>query len=187
MQIRKGTEKDIEEVSALYDAVNDYLERHTNYPGWRKDVYPIREDAAQGIAENNLFVAEAEGQVAGTFILRHRPEEAYALADWGNQLDYSEILVLYTFAVHPRFLRQGIGKRLMEFILAWAVREKIKAVRLDVYEKIRRPSACMSRWVFSMWTRWTWAMGCTGWTGSGCISGCCKSKTGIHRSAGEND
>ena len=135
MQIRKGTEKDIEEVSALYDAVNDYLESHTNYPGWRRGVYPTREDAAQGIAENNLFVAEAEGQIAGTFILRHRPGEAYALADWGNQLDYSEILVLYTFAVHPRFLRQGIGKQLMEFILSWAAREKIKAVRLDVYEK----------------------------------------------------
>lgn len=135
MQIRKGTEKDIEEVSALYDAVNDYLESHTNYPGWRKGVYPIREDAAQGIAENNLFVAEAEGQIAGTFILRHRPGEAYALADWGNRLDYSEILVLYTFAVHPRFLRRGIGKQLMEFILAHAAREKIKAVRLDVYEK----------------------------------------------------
>ena len=113
MQIRKGTETDIEEVSALYDAVNDYLERHTNYPGWRKGVYPTREDAAQGIAENNLFVAVIAGQIAGTFILRHRPEEAYALADWGNQLDYSEILVLYTFAVHPRFLRQGIGKQLM--------------------------------------------------------------------------
>lgn len=87
MQIRKGTENDIEEVAALYDAVNDYLESHTNYPGWRKGVYPIREDAAQGIGENDLFVAEAEGQIAGTFILRHRPEEAYALADWGNQLD----------------------------------------------------------------------------------------------------
>ena len=110
MQIRKGTETDIEEVAALYDAVNDYLESHTNYPGWRRGVYPTREDAAQGIAENNLFVAEAEGQIAGTFILRHRPEEAYALADWGNQLDYSEILVLYTFAVHPRFLRRGDRK-----------------------------------------------------------------------------
>ena len=43
--------------------------------------------------------------------------------------------MLYTFAVHPRFLRQGIGKQLMEFILGYAAREKIKAVRLDVYEK----------------------------------------------------
>lgn len=135
MQIRKGTENDIEEVAALYDALNDYLESHTNYPGWRKGIYPAREDAVQGIAENNLFVAVMDDKIAGTFILRHRPEEAYALADWGRELDYSEILVLYTFAVHPQFLHQGIGKQLMEFILAYAVRENIRAIRLDVYEK----------------------------------------------------
>ena len=73
-------------------------------------------------------------RIVGTFILRHRPEEAYALADWGRQLDYSEILVLYTFAVHPQFLHQGIGKKMLEFILSYAAREKNKAVRLDVYE-----------------------------------------------------
>lgn len=85
MQIRKGTENDIEEVTALYDALNDYLESHTNYPGWRKGIYPTRVDVAQGIAENNLFVAVIAGRIAGTSILRHRPEEAYALADWGKQ------------------------------------------------------------------------------------------------------
>ena len=179
MQIRKGTETDIEEVSALYDAVNDYLESHTNYPGWRKGVYPTREDAAQGIAENNLFVAEVEGQIAGTFILRHRPEEAYALADWGNQLDYSEILVLYTFAVHPRFLRQGIGKQLMEFILGYAAREKIKAVRLDVYEKNTPAIRLYEQMGFQYVDTVDLGYGCTGWIASGCISGCCKSKNGI--------
>ena len=134
MQIRKGTENDIAEVTALYDALNDYLESHTNYPGWRKGIYPTREDAAQGIAERSLFVAVIEGRIAGTFILRHRPEEAYALADWGRQPDYSEILVLYTFAVHPQFLHQGIGKKMLEFILSYAAEEKNQEVRLDVYE-----------------------------------------------------
>ena len=134
MQIRKGTENDIEEVAALYDALNDYLESHTNYPGWRKGIYPTREDAVQGIAEHSLFVAVIADKIAGTFILRHRPEEAYALADWGKQLDYREILVLYTFAVHPQFLHQGIGKKMLDFILSFATREKNKAVRLDVYE-----------------------------------------------------
>lgn len=37
MQIRKGTEDDVDEVSALYDELNDYLESHVNYPGWRKE------------------------------------------------------------------------------------------------------------------------------------------------------
>ena len=135
MQSRKGPEKDIGKISALYDELNDYLASHTNYPGWRRGIYPTREDAVQGIAENSLFAAVVGGKIAGTFILRNRPEEGYAQADWGNQLDYSEIFVLYTFAVHPRFLHQGIGKKMLEFIIAYAEQENRKAVRLDVYEK----------------------------------------------------
>lgn len=135
MQIRKGTENDIDELSALYDRLNDYLSSHENYPGWRKGVYPTREDAARGVGEGNLFVAVIGGRIAGTFILRHTPEAGYSLADWGEVLDDREVLVLYTFAVHPDFLRRGIGKKLMEYILSYASRENIKAVRLDVYEK----------------------------------------------------
>ena len=135
MRMRKGTTEDIDEVSALYDDLNDYLEGHTNYPGWRKGIYPAREDAVSGIEEKNLFVAVEDGKIVGTVILRHQPEKAYGLVDWKNQLDYSEIFVIYTFAVHPQFLGNGIGKRMMEFILSYAKERNMKAVRLDVYEK----------------------------------------------------
>lgn len=135
MQIRKGTQKDIDELSALYDELNDYLEHHINYPGWRKGIYPAREDAVCGIEEGNLFVAVIEGKIAGTVILRHRPEKGYELVDWKNHFDYSEIFTIYTFAVHPQFLGNGIGKKIMEFILEYAAQMKMKAVRLDVYEK----------------------------------------------------
>ena len=41
--------QDIEELSALYDELNVYLETYINYPGWRKVIYPIREDAEQTV------------------------------------------------------------------------------------------------------------------------------------------
>lgn len=135
MQIRKGSNADIEKVSALYDAICGHLESHTNYCGWRQGIYPAREDAAAGIEEQALWVADIDGRIAGTLILRHTPEEAYALADWDTALEYSEILVLYTFAVHPDFLHQGIGRQMLEFVLDYAAGENMKAVRLDVYEK----------------------------------------------------
>ncbi len=135
MVIRKGTIDDIDEVSALYDEACDYLQTHTNYPGWRKGIYPDRQDAERGIGEGSLFVAELEGEIAGTFILRHQPEAGYAMADWRTELPYSDILVVYTLAVSPRYSHQGIGERLMEFILSYAAQQGIKAVRLDVYEK----------------------------------------------------
>nr|WP_276207740.1 GNAT family N-acetyltransferase [Lysinibacillus sp. KCTC 33748] len=50
-------------------------------------------------------------------------------------LDYKDILVIYTFAVHPTYLKKGIGKRLMDFIIQYSKEMNIKAIRLDVYEK----------------------------------------------------
>lgn len=151
MQIRRGTERDIGEVAALYDSLNDHLACHTNYPGWRRGVYPTREDASQGIGENALFVAEEEGRIVGTVILRHRPEPAYAAADWHSRLDYSRILVVYTLAVHPACLHTGVGRGLMEFVLSHAARTGMKEVRLDVYEKntpaIRLYEGCGFRYV----------------------------------------
>lgn len=81
MEIRKGTPRDIDELSALYDALNDFLESHINYPGWKKGVFPVREDAETGIHENALFVAVENQQIVGTVILRHQPETGYELAN----------------------------------------------------------------------------------------------------------
>lgn len=135
MEIRKGTRQDIDELAALYEEMTDYLDCHVNYPGWKTGIYPIREDAVQGVMEGTLFVALEDGRVVGTVILRHQPEDAYDSADWHNDLGYEDILVVYTFAVRPQFLRQGIGRKIMEFVLDYAVDMGIKAVRLDVYEK----------------------------------------------------
>ena len=91
MEIRKGTINDISQIDNVYNELTDYLECHINYPGWKKGVYPTYEDAKQGIDEDSLFVAIEDGIVVGTFILRHKPEEAYKLADWHVDIDYSNI------------------------------------------------------------------------------------------------
>lgn len=135
LAIEKGTQKDIDELELLYDYLNIYLADHINYPGWKKGIYPARETAVDGVDEGNLFVARtAEGKIVGTMILRHKPETAYALADWHTELDYNDIIVIYTLAVHSDYLHNDIGKMLMEFIISYAKKTKMKAIRLDVYE-----------------------------------------------------
>lgn len=135
MIIEKATELDINELEELYNTLNDYLACHINYPGWIKNIYPVRDTAIAGIEEKSLFVARINGRIAGTVILRHKPEPAYEQADWGMDLDYKDILVVYTFAVHPDYLRKGIGKSLMKFIIEYSTKMNMKAIRLDVYEK----------------------------------------------------
>ena len=133
--IEPGTSSDINELENLYDELNDYLAATTNYPGWIKGIYPIREDAVAGVNENSLFVARRDGRIAGSVILNHQPEEAYANIKWKIDIDYSHILVVRTFVVHPSFLQMGVGRALMDYSLELAQRLGMSSVRLDVYEK----------------------------------------------------
>lgn len=135
LTIRPGTREDIDALAALYDACNDHLAATVNWPGWRKGVYPVRADAADGVRGSCLFVAEDEKGLAGSIILRAQQEPAYLGAHWQEALPESALLVVHTFVVAPRCLRQGVGARLLAFAEAHARQEGVRALRLDVYEK----------------------------------------------------
>lgn len=132
--IESGTTADIDELEKLYDDLNDYLSATTNYPGWIKGIYPIREDAVAGIENNTLFVVRHDGKIAGSIILDHHPDEAYNNVRWKIEADYSRIFVIRTFVVHPSFLKMGIGRVLMDYSFELAQQSGIKSIRLDVYE-----------------------------------------------------
>ncbi|MDT8719468.1 GNAT family N-acetyltransferase [Clostridium sp. 19966] len=132
--IELGQAKDINELEQLYNELNDYLEKGVNYPGWKKGIYPIRKNAADGIENSNLYVAKHNEKIVGSFILSHLPEPSYYKAKWRIESDYSDILVIYTFVVHPSFLKCGIGKALMDFSVEQGIKTNAKAIRLDVYE-----------------------------------------------------
>lgn len=134
LKMRLGMERDIDALTQLYDDINDYLEATNNYPGWKKGVYPARQDAVDGINEGCLFVVTENDEIIGSMILRHEPEPAYLKASWQAVLDYKKVLVIYTFVVMPQKLKQGIGKRMLEFVEQYGKDTKMKALRLDVYE-----------------------------------------------------
>lgn len=62
-------------------------------------------------------------------------------------LDAEDILVIHTFAVHPAYLKKGIGKKIMDFIIEHSKAMNIKAIRLDVYEKINLLSASIENMI----------------------------------------
>ena len=134
LKFEKGTEDDIDELEELYSSTIDFFSQHINYPGWKKGIYPSRETATEGVKEGNLYVVRSGNRIVGTAILRHKPEVAYFQAEWHVNLDYSDVFVVYTFAVHPSFMKKGVGKSLMNFIVDYSQKEKAKAIRLDVYQ-----------------------------------------------------
>lgn len=129
-----GKTNDIDELEKLYDDLNDHLAEGVNYPGWRKGIYPVRQDAIKGVNNNNLYVARHDGKIVGSIILSHEPETAYHKAKWQIESDYSDVFVIYTFAVHPQYLKCGVGKALLDFAAEHSINAQAKSIRLDVYE-----------------------------------------------------
>lgn len=130
--IEKGTVNDIDQLEALYNDLNDYLQSGTNYPGWLKGIYPNRETAVRGIQEDSLFVLRMNKEIAGSVILNHEPEAAYNQVEWGVEGDYKDIIVIHTLVVHPKYLKHGLGAELMEFAGRYSLDHQMKAIRLDV-------------------------------------------------------
>lgn len=149
--IEKAKAEDITELALLYDELNDYLTGTVNYPGWRKGIYPNEETAREGIEEGSLYVARIEGRIAGSLILRHEQEIAYHTATWQVDATEDELIVIYTFAVHPDYLKHGVGSALMAFVEQFVGERQLKSIRLDVYEKnlpaIRLYEKCGYRYI----------------------------------------
>lgn len=133
--IKRANKHDIDELSQLYDELNDCLEAGINNPGWKKGVYPVRKNAEDGIEKGDLYVTRHQEKIVGSVILSHKPEGAYNLVAWESELDYSEVFVVRTLVVHPEYSGLGIGKKLLDFSAQLAIEENIKAIRLDVYEE----------------------------------------------------
>lgn len=130
--IEKATIQHLDEIERLYDTLNDSLERGVNYSGWKKGLYPIRETALKGITEQTLFILKVEGDIAGTIILNHEVEAAYAGGKWGIKAEEEEIIVIHTFAIHPDYQGRGIGRRLLNFAEEYSRTQGVKVIRLDV-------------------------------------------------------
>lgn len=134
IRIERGTDTDLDAIEQLYNDLHDALETGVNYPGWRKGNYPTRADAADGIAEHNLFVARSSNGIVGVVILNHKSENGYDSAAWQYDGDYSLVLVVHTLVVHPAFAKLGIGAQLIGFAESFGQQNNMKAIRLDVYE-----------------------------------------------------
>ena len=173
MTVELGREADLDELEQLYDSLNDFLAGRADGPGWRKSLYPVRETAASGIADGCLYVARLGGKIVGSVILRHKPEEAYSQVRWAFESDYSDVLVIYTLAVHPDYLSRGVGRALLDFAVGEGLRGGGQGAPPGCLREERAPpSGSMKNAGSAMSASLIWASGNTGWIGSGCMKSC---------------
>lgn len=135
IKVRIAEKKDVERVAILYEALHDYLETHENHPRWKRGIYPTKADAEEGFEKGWLYVAEADGKLAGSVIYLHGQGEVYNQVKWPEEIPGGNVYVIHILAVHPDFFRMGVGTALLDYACSMGRKNGAGAVRLDVYEK----------------------------------------------------
>lgn len=149
IQIRPAAQGDLDKIEELYGALCDFFVGRMDSPRWSRGVYPLREHAEAELEAKTLYVAEVETeekgkirkQIAGSVSYQRRQGEVYRKVEWQVPFDVS-VFVIHILAVHPKFMRYGIGTALLEYASELGRKQGVRAVRLDVFEE-NSPAICL--------------------------------------------
>lgn len=129
--IRKATEADLDGVNDGYEELLYYEKEHGAYTVWELGVYPTRSSAKKSLEEDGLYVLEEDGQIAASVTVNQTQPPEYETVHWGCDAKPEEVMVIHLLCVRPSKAHQGMGRRMVEFIIEEARKRGCKAVRLD--------------------------------------------------------
>lgn len=135
IEFMKASLSDIDDVENLYNDLCDFLGTKDFNPGFRKGYYPTRQEAMYFLEGDALYVAKADEKIVGSIALTHNANAETNESLKYDETNYSDILFIHIFVVHPNYQRQGIGSKILSFSTQCAKKEGAKALRLYVYEK----------------------------------------------------
>ena len=124
-----------EEFSAIRDFYWRLIDRMSgpeDHIGWRKGVYPSDAFLRESLDRGELYVLREDGTLRGSVILNSRCNEGYAGVAWGADCRAEEVLILHALAVDPERQGAGLGRRMVQEILALAKAKGKRAARLDI-------------------------------------------------------
>ena len=129
--IRKAIEADLYGVNDGYEELLYYEKEHGAYTVWQLGVYPTRSSAKKSLDEDGLYVLEENGQIAASITVNQKQPPEYGMVHWGCEAKPEEVMVIHLLCVRPSKAHQGMGRRMVEFIIEEARKRGCKAVRLD--------------------------------------------------------
>lgn len=122
MIIKLCCEQDITAVGAFYDNVVKHLCEHINNPKWEYKIYPCEESVRTKTKDGCQFMGIENDRIISAFVLNDDPDV----------LEQGEYMVCHTLATEPILQGTGIGKKIVEYCIAYAKNHGFKAIRLDV-------------------------------------------------------
>ena len=135
LTFRRAAASDLDAVTTIYDRIHAQEDAGRVTIGWVTGVYPIRYDAEQALARNDLYVCETEGRVAASGILNQKQVDVYADGHWAYPAADSDVFVLHTLTVDPGLSGRGIGRAFVQFYEDTARELGCTVLRMDTNEK----------------------------------------------------
>lgn len=129
--IRKATAQDIDQVEKGYIELLVHEREHGAYTVWQQGVYPTRKTAEDSFTDGNLYVMEENGEVCASMIVNRNQPEEYGDIPWRYDVSDEQVLVIHLLCVRPSKAGQGIGQRMVQFVIEEAKRFHCKTIRLD--------------------------------------------------------
>ena len=129
--VRPATAADLDAIEAIYDRILTEEEKGPVTVGWQRGVYPVRATAEAGLARGDLFVLEADGEVAGAAVINQLQVDVYKGADWRHDAKDEEVMVLHTLVVDPLKKGGGLGKVFVHFYEQYALEHGCPYLRMD--------------------------------------------------------
>lgn len=123
---------DVDDVTKIYMDIHEEHANGINYPKWPYNIYPIEEDAKEGIDKQELYVLKIENQIVGSVILNHHQEEGYEQAQWLVEANENEVMVIHTLAISPNLKGRGYAGIMIKKMKELAIKQGCTAIRLDI-------------------------------------------------------
>ena len=135
IDIEKAKISDIDKLEVLYNDICDYLYSKEYNPGWRKGYFPTKKEILYFLKCGALYAAKSDDKIIGSIALTHNPNGEVDENSHITETEYADTFFIHIFAVHPNYLRKGVGTAILNFAEQLCKQQNIKAIRLYVYEK----------------------------------------------------
>ena len=142
--IRPARESDLDAIRAMVCRAVVHMNQLGN-PQWGED-YPTRDFYAGDISRGELYAALVNGELAGVACINTSESPEYDSLPWTTS---RPAIVIHRMAVDPTCQRSGIGAALFRFAQELAVRQGLKAMRIDTYSLNDRMQALIRKMGFT--------------------------------------
>ena len=129
--IRSAKESDLKTLKAITDACARDLNARGIFQ-WN-ETYPNAAVFKKDLEQEALYVYELQNHVIGCIMFSEEKDLIYNQIQWLTP--DKKNLYVHRLAVHPQYQKKGIGRKLMAFAEAYALKNQFYSIRLDTFSK----------------------------------------------------